>query len=50
LDPEKILVKDVLAEPHRIIAGPQDEGIAQFEALGQAFKVVAVFVEMKGDL
>jgi len=38
LDPERILVKDALAEPHRIIAGPDDEGRAQFEALGQALK------------
>jgi len=38
LDPEKILVKDALAEPHRIITGPQDEYQAQFEALGQALK------------
>ncbi|MGB9023701.1 MAG: site-specific integrase [Candidatus Bathyarchaeia archaeon] len=38
LDPERILVKDALAEPHRIIVSSEDEGRAQFEALGQALK------------
>jgi len=38
LDPEKILVKDALAEPHRIVMGPENENRAQFEALGQALK------------
>ena len=38
LDPEKILIKDALAEPHRIIMGPENEDRAQFEALGEALK------------
>jgi integrase len=38
MDPEKILIKDALAEPHRIIAGPEIEDRTQFEALGQALK------------
>jgi len=38
LDPEKILVKDALAESHRIITGPEDEDRVQFEALGQALR------------
>lgn len=38
LDPEKILVKDALTEPHRIIMGPENAARAQFEALGQALK------------
>jgi len=38
LDPEKILVKDALSEPHRIIMSPEDEDRAQFKALGQALK------------
>jgi len=38
LDPERILVKDALSEPHRIIMGPEDEDRAQFKALGQALK------------
>jgi len=38
LDPERILVKDALAESHRIITGPEDEDRVQFEALGQALR------------
>jgi hypothetical protein len=38
MDPEKILVKDALAEPHRSVICPENEDRAQFEALGQALK------------
>lgn len=38
VDPEKILVKDALVEPHRAIVGPEDESKAQYEALGHAIK------------
>jgi len=38
LDPEKILVKDAFAEPHRIIIDGRDEEKAQIQALSEAVK------------
>jgi len=37
LDPEHILVKDALTEPHRILTSQEDDQ-TQFEALGQALR------------
>lgn len=38
LDPERIIVRDALAEPHRAIASAVDDERAQFAALGEALK------------
>jgi hypothetical protein len=38
LDPEKILIKDAFAEPHRVIVDDMEEEKAQFQALSEALK------------
>ena len=38
LDPEKIIVRDALAEPHRATVNAADEGRAQFSALSAAIR------------
>lgn len=38
LDPEKIIVRDALSEPHRAVASMADDERAQFAALGEALK------------
>ena len=38
LDPEKILVKEAIAEPHRVIIDGRDEEKAQIQALSEALK------------
>jgi len=38
LDPEKIIVRDPISEPHRAIASTADDERAQLAALGEALK------------
>jgi len=38
LDPEKVLVRDAFAEPHRIVINGRDEEKAQIRALSEAVK------------
>jgi hypothetical protein len=38
MDPEKILDRDAIIEPHTIFVGPENEERTQFTALGEALK------------